>query len=201
MFLKGLKIKGVFSKTNLEMITFEEAEMIAKNRISNDHSIVEIIEKPYGWYFSIQKNECLETGNTKFMEAGSGGFIVEKEFGRVVTFASSFSIEKNFEIYEMGLAYKTYDLTIIKVIDLDSAIKHLMKLSMRFIKPEFEYGVWWKIPREYNKTQFKEILQNLPYTFIDQNFYFRHEEFEEMRKSNCLDFDLKVVDEKLNAKS
>ena len=176
------------------MVTFEEAETIAKNKIPANHSIVKMLEKPYGWYFCSQNNEYIKTKNIQYLEAGSGGFIVEKETGRIVEFGSRFPLEKNFEIYEKGFAYKKYDLTILKIKDLTSAIKHLKKLSMRFVEPEFECGVWWKIPQEFNEKQIKEILQNLPYTFTKQNFYFRHQEFEDMKNANCLEFELKVVD-------
>lgn len=194
MLLKGLKIKGEFIKTIKTMITFEEAEIIAKNKISSEHSIVKKIKKPYGWYFFSQHNEFIRTRNIQYLEVGSGGFIVEKETGRVVEFGSAYSLEKNFEIYEKGFAYKKYDLTILKVNDLNSAIRNLKKLSMRFVIPEFENGVWWEIPQEYSEKQIKEILQNLPYTFTNQKFYFRHSEFEEMQKSKCLEFELEVID-------
>lgn len=176
------------------MINFEEAKAIAKNKIPSDHSIVHIIEKTYGWYFYSQNNEYIKTKDYRFLEVGSGGFIVEKETGRTVEFGSAYSLEKNFEIYEKGLAYKSYDLTVLKVKDLNSAIRHLKKLSMRFVEPESADGVEWKIPKEYNEKNLKKILNKLPFTFTNQHFYFRHQEFEDMKNSNCLEFELTVVD-------
>lgn len=86
------------------MITFDEAQIIALEKIGADCVILtrQTLEKPYGWYFSFQSKKYLETKNFSDMLVGSGGFIVEKETGKVVEFGSAYSLEKNFEIYEKG---------------------------------------------------------------------------------------------------
>ena len=174
------------------MITFEEAKAIAETQIPSHHSFVEIIEKPYGWYFYSQSKAYIESGDFRQMEIGSGGFIVEKSEGKVVSFGSAYSLEENFKIYEAGLSHKSYDLTITKIKDLNLAIGLLKKLSMTFVKSEFEHNVEWKIPGHFNEKQLKTILQNLPCTFKNQNFYFRYKEFEEMKNSNVLNYELKI---------
>jgi hypothetical protein len=174
------------------MISFEEAKVIAESQIPSHHSFVEIIEKPYGWYFYSQSKAHIESGDFRHMEIGSGGFIVERVEGRIISFGSAYSREENFKIYEAGLAHKSYDLTVTKVRDLNSAIRLLKKLSMTFVKSEFEHNVEWKIPKEFNEKQLKEVLQNLPYTFTNQKFYFRYKEFEQMKNSKVLDYELKV---------
>lgn len=174
------------------MITFEEAKYIAEKQIPSHHSLIEIIEKPYGWYFTSQTKAYIESGDFRQMDVGSGGFIVEKANGQIVGFSSAYSSEENFKIYEAGISNKSCDLTITKVRDLNLAIRLLKKLSMTFVKSEFEHNIEWKIPKEFNEKQLKEILQNLPYTFTNQNFYFRYKEFEEMSKSNALEYELKA---------
>ncbi len=174
------------------MITLKEAKVIAENQMPSHHSFIEIIEKPYGWYFCSQTKAYIETGDFREIEVGSGGFIVEKAEGKVVSFGSAYSLEENFKIYEIGLAHKSYDFTITKVRDLNLAVRLLKKLSMTFVNSKFEHNVEWNIPTEFNEKQLKEILQNLPYTFTNQKFYFRHKEFEEMKKSNTLNYELKI---------
>ena len=82
------------------MITFEEAEKIALNRIGEDCALIMdgIIEKPYGWYICFQSKKYLETGNFSDKLVGSGGFIVEKETGNLIEFGSAFPLEENFKI-------------------------------------------------------------------------------------------------------
>jgi len=174
------------------MVTFEEAKTIAENQIPAHHSLVTIIEKPYGWYFFSQSKEYIKSGDFRLMEVGSGGFLVEKKAGQIISFGSVYSVEKDLKIYEAGLAYKSYDLIIKKVRNLNLAIILLKKLSMTFVEPEPAHGVEWKIPKQFNEKQLKEILQNLPHTFNNQRFYFRCEEFEAMKNSNVLDYELKI---------
>ncbi len=136
------------AKIELKMITYDEAKAIAQKNIPSHHSIVETIEKPYSWYFFSQTKQYVETGDFHDMEVGSGGFLVEKENGRIVEFGSVYSLEENLKIYEAGLAYGKYNLTVLKVFDLNLAVRLLKKLSMSFVKPKLENGVTWKIPQE-----------------------------------------------------
>lgn len=174
------------------MISFEKAEQIALSNLNWDCDILpdSIIEKSYGWYFCFQSKKYIETGNPLDMLVRSGGFIVEKENGKVVKFGSAYSLEKNFGIYEKGLIGKK-DLMITKIKDLNCAVRLLHKLRMTFVEPEFEHGVEWKIPKEYNEKQLKIALSNLPHIFKNQDFYFRSDAFEEMSKSDCLVYELK----------
>lgn len=183
--------KSFKAKIESIMITFDEAKDIAEKNIPSHHLIVETIEKPYGWYFFSQTKKFIKTEDFRDMDIGHGGFLVENKTGRIVEFGSAYSVEENFKIYEAGLAYGRYDLTILKVFDLNLAVRLLKKLSMRFIKPKLENGVTWKIPHEYNEKDLKNILQNLPYTFKNQKFYFRYKEFEKMKNSHCIEYKLK----------
>lgn len=175
------------------MITFEEVKQIALDTIGLDCALYEdsIIEKPYGWYFCFQSKKYIETGDFREMLAGSGDFIVERETGEVIQFGSAYSSERYFKIYEKGFLGKKYDLIIIKVKNMNLAISLIHKLGMRYVEPEFAYGVEWKIPQEYNEKQIKFALSNLPYTFNNQNFFSSFEVFEEIDKSNCIIYELR----------
>lgn len=172
------------------MISFEEAESIAKKRIPSDHSIVQMIEKPYGWYFYSQNNEYIKTKNHRYLEVGSGGYIVEKEKGEVVQFGSAYAVEKNFEIYEKGLCGRN-DLVILKVRNLHETVRLLHKLQMSYIAPKIENGVEWRIPKPYNEKEIKQKISILPCVFKAQSFYFRFDEFQEIDKSKCFDYEIK----------
>jgi hypothetical protein len=177
------------------MITFEEAERIALDKIGEDCALYyeDIIEKPYGWYFSFQSRKYIETGNLSEMLVGSGGFIVEKESGRIVNFGSVNTREKNFEIYEKGFLGVNYDLIVKRVKNLNQAVRLLHSLRMYYIETEFAYGVEWKISKTFNEKQIKNALSNLPYTFPNQIFSSNFEIFQEINDSKCLEYELKKL--------
>lgn len=67
------------------MITFEQAKQIALKTIGPNCGLIEAAtqEKPYGWYFMYQSKAWLRTRDIHHMLLGNGGFIVEREDGRV----------------------------------------------------------------------------------------------------------------------
>lgn len=174
------------------MISFEEAENIALNRIGIDCALLReyITERPYGWHFCFQSKSYIETGNIGEMIIGSGGFLVEKEGGKVIEFGSAFTSDENFKIYEKGL-FGRNDLIILKVREVNEAVRLLNRLQMKYVKPEFEHGISWKIPKIYNQKQIKEAISKLPCVFKNQNFYFRYDEFQKIEKSKCFEYELR----------
>lgn len=172
------------------MISFEEAEKIANANILSNHSFVQTTEKPYGWYFFSQNDDYLKTKDFRFLEAGSGGFIVEKESGKVVNFGSAFSTEENFKIYEKGLIGRK-DLIILKVREINEAVRLLNRLQMKRVEPKFENSVEWKIPKIYKENEIKAAISKLPCVFKNQDFYFRYKEFLKIDESKCFDYELK----------
>ena len=176
------------------MITFEEARTIALKNIPSDCDILpdSIIEKPYGWYFNFQSKEYIKTGNIRAILVGGGGFVVEKESGKIFYFGSAFSVEENFKIYERGLIGRK-DLIILKVRELNESVRLLNRLQMTYVIPEFEHGVVWKIPKPYNEKQIKEAITKLPFTFKNQIFSSRYDEFEKIDDSKCFDYELRAA--------
>lgn len=178
------------------MISFEEAENIALSIIGADRALFrdEIIEKPYGWYFCYQSKTYIETGNISDMLIGSDGFLVVKENGKVVEFGSAYSLENNFEIYEKGLLGRN-DLIILKVRDIDEAVKLLNRLQMKNFEAKsesnFESGVKLVTYKTYKQNEIKSAISKLPCIFKNQNFYFRFDDFQEIDRSKCFDYELK----------
>ena len=174
------------------MITFDEAQKIALEKIPRDCELLEnsIVEKYYGWYFCFQSKKYIETGNFSEMLIGSGGFIVEKENGKIVEFGSAYILETNFEIYEKGLIGHN-DLIILEVKDINQAVRLLNRLQMLNVEPELAHGVEWKIPKKYNEKQFKQAISKLPCIFENQNFYSSYDVFQKIDDSKCFDYELR----------
>jgi hypothetical protein len=173
------------------MITFEEAKQIALNKIGPDCALFEdeILEKPYGWYFCYQSKAYFTSGNDWLI--GSGGFIVEREDGRVFEFGSCFGLERDLAAYEAGFKFHSYDLTILSVSDIQQTITLLHQLDMAYVIPEYEHGVVWKIPQRFTKSQIRSLMRSLPHTFYAQNFYFRIEVFAEIDAAGCCQYELR----------
>ena len=175
------------------MITFEEAKQIALNKIGPDCALFEnkIIEKPYGWYFCYQSKAYFVSGNWDDALIGSGGFLVEREDGRVFEFGSTYGLERDFAAYEAGFKFHSYDLTIISVSDTKQTVSLLHKLDMVYVIPEYEHGVVWKIPQRFTKSQIRSLISSLPHTFYAQNFNFRIEVFAEIDVAGCCKYALR----------
>jgi hypothetical protein len=175
------------------VINFEEAKQIALNKIGPDCALFEnqIIEKSYGWYFWFQSKAYFASGNWKDALVGSGGFIVEREDGRIFEFGSAYTLERNLAAYEAGFKFDFYDLTIIAVSDMKQTVNLLHKLDMIYVIPELEHGVVWKVPQTFTKAQIRSFLSSLPHTFSAQNFYFRIEVFGEIDAAGCCKYALR----------
>lgn len=87
------------------MITFLEAKEIVQNYIGQEMAIMEegIIEKPYGWYFSYQSKEYVDTRNELYLVLGIAGLMFRKENGKICLFGTDRSFEENVQAYEKGL--------------------------------------------------------------------------------------------------
>ena len=174
------------------MISFEEARQIALAKIGPDCGLVEsaMIEKPYGWYFYFQSRAFLESGNMKQMLIGSCGFIVERANGRLFMFGSAYPPEKWIANYKHGFKYDRYDLTILKVADLEETLTLLQRLGMTYALPAEEYRTVWVIPRFYDQNRLREMLGRLPCTFANQAFWHRVDVFGEIDASGCCKYEL-----------
>jgi len=174
-------------------ITFDEARSIALSRIGPECALIAAatLAKPYGWYFNYQNRACLEKRDGGQMLVGSGGFIVEREDGRVFEFGSAYPPETWLANYEQGYKYERYDLMIRSVVDLATTLDGLERLSMQYIVPELEHGTLWNIPRTFTRQQLADRLGRLPYMFENQAFWHRIEEFEELKRSGCCECELR----------
>ena len=78
------------------MIDYLQARSIALESIGDENSLLDDLEfeKPYGWYFAAQSKAYLLSGEMRDMRFGSGGFIVERENGRIFQFGSGLPLEQ-----------------------------------------------------------------------------------------------------------
>jgi hypothetical protein len=172
------------------MIDFLEALRIAEEHIEPECALLEsaMLEKPYGWYFYAQSKEYIETGDILKQMVGSGGFLVERESGRILNFSSADSVENWLKSYEKGFKYEAYDLTVSRIYDLLQTVQILAKLGMQYVIPEWEDGVEWKISKFYTEKELRDTLSKLPYTFRNQSFRHRVKVFEELDVARCCEY-------------
>ena len=174
------------------MLTYEEARRIAEAHAGKLVLMEEAIrEEPFGWYFVAQSRAYVETRKLEHMLVGSGGFVVDRETGRVHEFGSAHPLERNLRAYAKGFRYSRYDLTILSVRDLDTTVRLLKDLQMTYVEPEEAYGVVWRIPKEYRASQLRKFLHQLPYTFSGYNFFYSVEVFEEIDEADCCTYELR----------
>jgi hypothetical protein len=174
------------------MISFDEAKQIAIRKIGPDCVLSEneTIEKPYGWYFCFQSKAYLQSGQFQDMLVGSGGFIVEREDGYIFEFGSAYPPEYNLAAYEAGFRYETYDLTILSVTDRKQTVWLLFQLNMSYVVVETEYGIDWKVPKQYTEAQIKAALATTPCTFSGHNFFHKVNVIAEIDRSKCCEYQL-----------
>jgi hypothetical protein len=174
-------------------INKKEAIQLILNTISDDMGIDEssIIEKEYGWVFFPQSKRYLETGNWRDMLIGSGGDLVEKETGRIISFGSAYSIEKNLKIYELGyLKHDNWDMVINKIWDEPETILQLMKLRATYDIQEVKDGGARKISKTYTANQFKELIKKLPFRLNIGRAFASWEELEAFKNQNYFTYEL-----------
>ena len=138
----------------------------------------------------------LETRDRREMLMGSGGFIVDKESGRVVEYGSgSGSVDNIFRFYESGFSYEYYDLTIKKIVDLEKTTSFLIDLQLIEQKIVYENGNFLVLPAESGLAKLEEIKKSLPFTFYRQRFGLHYKDLYELKNSNCLEYELHGYDE------
>jgi hypothetical protein len=76
----------------------------------------------------------------------------------------------------------------LRVFDRQTTVKILVDLGMRYAIPEWEYGVEWRIPKQYTAIEIEHLLLKLPCTFIHQSFWNRVEVFDNIDKSGCCEY-------------
>ena len=175
------------------MITKKEAIKKVRSSLDEDMDVIvdNIIEREYGWVLFPQSKEYIQSGDPMSAFIGSGGVLVEKTTGKTYEFGSAYSIEENLKIYELGyFQYEDWDIEITKVNRENEAIDRLAKLDIRYVVPEEEHGVVWKIPQIYTKKQLKTKLRILPVKFNLGNVYFVWEELESFKKQNAFEYQL-----------
>ena len=175
------------------MLTKQDAFRIVREKLDTDFDILEeiTIEKDYGWLVFPQTKAYIETRASKDMAIGPGGILVEKHGGKTIRFSTAYSIELNLKIYEAGyLDHDNYDLVITQITSLEQTLHFLACLSINYVKPEFESGITWRIPKSFTMLQLRLILAKLPCRFNLGKLYFKWEVLEQMKTTSSLKYEL-----------
>ncbi len=175
------------------MINREQARQIVKNKLPETMDIMDeyTLEKKYGWVFFSQTKKYIESRNYKHKAIGSGGTLVEKSTGNIYRFGSSFILDENLKIYELGyFKYKIWDIIINQVNNEIKTIEYLSKLDIQYVIPEKAYGEIWKIAKTYTPKQIKQKLQKLPVRFCIGHIYFQYKIVESLKEQNAFIYEL-----------
>ena len=95
------------------MITYDEAKEIAVREITSDGTLDNVIveestiEKPYGWVFSFNSKQFVETRDMLYALLGNAPIIVNKYDGSFQFTGPCPSIEENIRAYEKKMGYES----------------------------------------------------------------------------------------------
>lgn len=160
----------------------------AKKRYRQDFILdkeQQIIERETLWFIPFiekkQEERKLWLGATK-------GAIIDKETGEILQPGSVFSVENWVLRFELGFRHKLLDFTITKINDEKRTIEILKKIEISYVIPKLENGQISKTPLSYNSNQLKERISNLPCTFKNQSFNFKHLVIQEMKESKAFEY-------------
>ncbi|MGI9609632.1 MAG: hypothetical protein ACR2NL_04990 [Acidimicrobiia bacterium] len=167
---------GVFEVDDLEA-----ARAVAEQYVGEGDGFLDLSAPPQeiasGWFFH---------ADARFV--GSNGIVVNKKTGRVLALGSAFPIERDLRFYDKGYQAKVYDLVVLAVNHLDTAVEHLVALELSVVSPEYEAGAVWRIPRTLSEADIRTRLADLPCVFGDQSLYFSLEELEQAEDDGSFEF-------------
>lgn len=164
------------------MIDRDTAHSIAVRNLGGSPlvSLGEPEELREGWYFPYQCREDV---------VGSNGLIVNKQTGAVFHLGSAFPVKRDLTFYDAGFQCRAYDLVVLAVHDMDTALDMLEQLRLSsLVVPEYEHGRVWRIPRCVSRADLQAKLRSLPCVFGEQDLYFKLERLVELRESGCCEF-------------
>jgi hypothetical protein len=173
-------------------LTYDQALSVARAEVPDDCALVPAATRvlPYGWYFAFQSKRYLLTGNWLDMKIGPGGFVVNREDGGVCHFGSAYSTDRWLEMYEYGLRYDAYDLTVLHVIRMKRAVELTLQLGLTFTVEEHEHGRRWRIPQPYTREDLQRLFDEVPVTFRNCALWSRYEVLRRIDASKCMEYRL-----------
>lgn len=179
------------------MATREEAIKITneflKNRPEYDGYVVEseeVIDKDYVWYVPFKE---INPDPNDILVGAYNGLIVDKESNDYFQPGSALRLDDWIYGFKIGLRGKRYDLLIKKINKYDETLDVLSILGLTYVRIEFEGGVEWKIPKQFNRQDIKKRIEKLPCVFKNQSFTFCIEKFKKIRNMRLFDYDLLVT--------
>ena len=166
----------------------------AKKRYRQDFILNEeqqIIERETLWFIPFMEKKKEER---KLWIGATKGAIIDKETGEILQPGSVFSIENWILCFELGFRHKLLDFTITKVKDKKRTIEILKKFEIGYVIPKLENGQISKTPLSYNSNQLKDRISNLPCTFKNQTFNFKHLVIKELKESKAFEYKVNPTD-------
>jgi hypothetical protein len=110
---------------------------------------------------------------------------VNKETGKIFVFGSTFSLDRDLRMYDLGMDAEKHDLVITAIADLEETLVFLQRIRAEVVEPSYEAGRVWRIPRRLTEEEIRTRLASLPALFPVQKLYFVFEAVEAARSSGC----------------
>ncbi|HSI35436.1 MAG TPA: YrhB domain-containing protein [Tepidisphaeraceae bacterium] len=149
------------------VITFEQARDVALRTLGPECGLLDehTRELAAGWYFYGQSLKFLATRDWRDLFIGLGGFVVERETGRVFQLGTAHERDEQLRWYEAGYRFRVWDLTVRAVTDRTATVQLLRRLGVTYAVTEFESGRHWRIPRPCPPELLDQLLHDLPLAF------------------------------------
>lgn len=161
------------------MIDEPKARQLAQEKITfDDVALGEAREIEQGWFFP-----------WRTARVGCNGMIVNKNTGRVFSLGSRFPAERDLAFYDLGYQSTTYDLVILRVIDLELTRRTLARLPISVVEPTYENGQVWRVAQRMPDRERWKRLEKLPCIFPALHLYFEIEVLEEARRERRFEFE------------
>ncbi len=171
-------------------VTLEEAKQLVISKFQSDPSFgkiyfindAKIKDKGVAWFIPFRYNG--------HYAGGSQGCFVGKADGDIMTTGSALPISMYFTGFKLGLRYQTCNLIIKKVNDPIKTLELILALDLKYIIPEEEAGVIWKIGQPFTSEMILNRLKNLPCTFYNQNIKGAIRQFQQIVRSKAFEYEI-----------
>lgn len=145
-----------------------------------------IIDHGCSWYIPFKRR----VSTNDMYIGGYSGFFVDKANGELFQPGSGFTLEEWLAGFRKGLRYDRYDITIVKINDLEQALELIQNLHFQYFIREVQYGVTWKFTKTFTEQIIRKKLESIPAVFYNQQLDLQTELFEATARTKAFEFKL-----------
>jgi hypothetical protein len=93
-------------------------------------------------------------------------------------------------MYDRGYQFERYDLVILAIRELEATRRAVGQLPLTVVKPTYEHGQVWRVPRTMTDLERWKLLDTLPCVLPALSLYFHLELLEEVRREGWFEFEV-----------